>query len=870
MSIGVRSTPIPTRIESGAGSSPLKGEGADSLPLEGGVRVGVMRWLRRALYGLFAILVLAAFALIAYRQASLPDLHGSLKLSGIEASVDVVRDAEGIPHVYAQSDHDAWFTLGFVHAQDRLWQMEMNRRIAAGRVAEVLGRGALDADRFLRTLGVARNAAAIVRNLDASTRNTLESYAAGVNANLELRRASSRLAMPPEFLLTGAPFPEPWTPADSIGWSTMMAWDLLGNWTTELLRMRLAQKLTKKQIDEFLPPYREPFSGEAGGGKADAPLETADYTALYRSLKETTAQLSRAADAAPPGLIEGMGSNNWVVSGARSASGKPLLANDLHLGLSAPALWYFAHLHSPSLNVIGATLPGLPFVVLGHNDRIAWGFTNTGPDTQDLFIEELRQAGGRVTQVRTHYGWRALDIHTETIKVKSEPDVTLVVRASRHGPLVSDVSKSAGEAVGPLGGTDDKRYAIAFAWTALMPDDKTVRAGIGLNRARNRDEFVSALRDFHSPQQNIVYADVDGGIGFIAPGRIPVRKSNNDLKGQAPAPGWDARYDWMGFVPFPLLPQRFDPPNGRIVTANHKVVPDDYVPFLTSEWAPPYRARRIEALIDAKPRHDLASFAAIQADRRSLAALEALPLLMTTAPSNASARTAMERLARWDGTMDAEHPEPAIYAAWMRELSRLVYADELGPDLFAAYWDQRHVFLVNVLRNVDGQGRWCDDLTTPEVETCVGLQAKALDLALADLGRRLGPDIDRWKWGALHPARSEHRPFARVPMLSGVFDLRVPTGGDANTVNVGRYTIRDGLEPFASKHAASLRAIYDLADLEQSRFIHSTGQSGNRLSPLYANFVARWAAVRTVPMQTRREAVEKGAMGTLTLQPRQP
>ena len=830
-----------------------------------------MRWLRRALYGVFAILAFAALALAAYRWATLPDLNGTLKLSGIEAPVDVVRDAEGIPHIYAHSDHDAWFALGFVHAQDRLWQMEMNRRIAAGRVAEVLGRGALDTDRFLRTLGIARNAAAIARNLDVSTRNVLESYAAGVNTNLDMRRASSRLAMPPEFLLTGAPFPEAWTPADSIGWSTMMAWDLSGNWTSELLRMRLAQKLTKKQIDEFLPPYREPFSGVAGGdpgGKAEAPLETADYTALYRNLKQTSAQLSRAADAAPPSLVEGMGSNNWVVSGARSTSGKPLLANDPHLGLSAPALWYFAHLHSPSLNVIGATLPGLPFVVLGRNDRIAWGLTNTGPDTQDLFIEELRESSSGVAQVRTPDGWRDLDILHETIKVKGEPDVPLVVRASRHGPLVSDVSRSVGDAVGALAEGDARRYAIAFAWTALMPDDRTVQAGIGLNRARNRDEFVSAMRDFHSPQQNIVYADVDGRIGFIAPGRIPLRKTSNDLKGQAPAPGWDARYDWMGFVPFEQLPQRFDVPEGRIVTANHKVVADDYVPFLTSEWAPPYRARRIEALIDAKPRHDLASFAAIQADRRSLAALEALPQLMTTAPSNASARAAMERLARWDGTMDAEHPEPAIYAAWMRELSRLVYADELGPDLFAAYWDQRHVFLVNVLRNVDGQGRWCDDLTTPEVETCASLQSRALDLALADLGRRLGPHLERWKWGALHPARSEHRPFARVPMLSGVFDLRVPTGGDANTVNVGRYTIRDGLEPFASKHAASLRAIYDLADLEQSRFIHSTGQSGNRLSPLYANFVARWAAVRTVPMQTRREAVERGAMGTLSLQPR--
>ena len=801
-------------------------------------------------------LVFAALALIAggaalwYRSASQPQVTGTITLKGLTSRVDVVRDEEGIPHIYAKSSNDAYFALGFVHAQDRLWQLELNRRIPAGRMAEILGPNALDADRFLRTLGVRRNAEKILENLGPDTRASLEAYARGVNAYLESRSGP----LPPEFLLTGAPAPAPWQPVDSIGWQTMMAWDLGANWTQELLRMRLSQRLSLAQINEFLAPY-----------PGDPVLETQDYTQLYWELAGTTEQLAAVAAIAPPSYIDGMGSNNWVVAGNLSETGKPLLANDPHLGLYAPALWYFAHLSAPGLNVIGTTLPGIPSVVLGRNDRIAWGFTNTAPDVQDLYIERINPDDKR--QYQTPDGWASFKVRNETIKVKGQPDVTIEVRETRHGPVISGALPILEKAR-----LDAKKYVVSFAWTALRSDDLTLQAGMKFNRAQDWQQFLEGAKDFGSPQQSIVYADVDGNIGFVAPARIPLRKPENDLKGLAPAPGWDARYDWAGFVPFEELPRQYNPASQRIMTANHKIVAADYPHFLTSEWALPYRAQRIDALLDARPRHSMNSFAEIQKDHVSLAAQEILPVLRKTVPRSDRAKAALDALIGWNGAMDANRVEPLIYNAWMRTVSRHIFVDELGEALMKDYWEQRNVHLstVNVLTNKNGQGRWCVDVMIParnKRQDCSEVLSASLDAAMADLEQRYGQDMTKWRWGDAHVARAEHRPFGKVDVLARYFDIRVPSPGDTFTVNVGRHNFRDEKEPFANRHAASLRALYDLSNLENSRFIHSTGQSGNVLSPFYSNFVQRWVDVDYVPMKTRREEVMKNSQGVLTLSP---
>jgi len=660
--------------------------------------------------------------------------------------------------------------------------------------------------------------------------------------------------LPPEFLLTGAPAPAPWQPADSIGWQTMMAWDLGANWTQELLRMRLSQRLSLQQINEFLPPY-----------PGDQVLKTRDYTSLYRDLIGTGAQLAAVAAIAPPSYVEGMGSNNWVVSGALSETGKPLLANDPHLGLTAPSLWYFAHLSAPGLNVIGATLPGIPMVVLGRTDRIAWGFTNTAPDVQDLYIERINPANRK--QYQTPNGWNDFSTRVETIKVKGQPDVALEINETRHGPVITGalpvVDKTA---------LDANKYVISFAWTALRPDDLTLQAGIEINRARNWQEFLGAMRDFASPQQNIVYADIDGNIGFIAPGRVPIRKPDNDLKGLAPAPGWDARYDWAGFIPFEDLPRQYNPAAQKLVTANQKIVAPDYPYFLTSEWALPYRAERINALLDAQPKHNVDSFARIQRDDISPAAQELLPILRKARPKSKRAQAALEMLVGWHGEMTIDRPEPLIFNAWTRAASYRIFADELGEALMQDYWEQRnvHLSMVDVLKNKDGQGKWCVDVSAGaagKAQSCDEVLSVSLEIALDDLARRYGNDMSQWRWGMAHMARSEHRPFGKVESLAGFFDIRVVTPGDTYSINVGRYNLRDEKEPFVSRHAASLRTIYDLSNLENSLFIYSTGQSGNVLSPQYRSYAQRWAEVAYLPMQMRREQVEKNSMGTLTLVP---
>jgi penicillin amidase len=793
--------------------------------------LSTMRLLLKLLLGAFALAALAAGGGYLFLLQSLPKVDGEARLPGLQAPAEILRDRYGIPHIFAASLEDASFALGYAHAQDRLWQLEMNRRIAAGRLSEIFGPGELETDRFLRTLGMRRAAEANLRAFDAETRNLLEAYAAGINAFL-----ASNPVLPLEFWVLGVR-PEPWTPADSVAWMKMMAWDLGGNWRNEVLRMRLAKTLPLARIQEFVAPY-----------PGETPPEITDLKTLYGALEREGVQLAedavRLAEIAPGVQPEGLGSNNWVVSGARSASGKPLLANDPHLGLTAPPVWYFAHLSVGGVNLIGATLPGVPAIVLGRSDRFAWGFTNTGPDVQDLYIEKLDNAGN----YQTPDGPRAFELIDEVIRVKGAEPERLRVRVSRHGPVISDVLRPAQD-LAPRG------HVLAFAWTALRADDLTAQSALKVARARDWEGFLAAVRDFHTPQQNMVYADVDGNIGFVAAGRVPVRKPDNDLKGLAPAPGWLAKYDWDGFLPFEALPRSYNPPDGALYSANHKITPPGYAHFISAEWQPPYRAERIRELLEATPKHSISSFARMQADVVSLALREALPRLLATRPRSEEARRALAQLAKWDGEMAPGRSEPLVAWAWWRELTRALYADELG-DAFRSNWLARANFVARAISAGHDEARWCDDVRTAAAETCEELLALSLESALADLRRRYGEDPGRWRWGPAHFARHEHRPFGRQPLLAHAFDIRVPTPGDVYTVNVGRNNFNDEAQPYANRHAASLRAIYDLSDLEKSLYIHSGGQSGNRLSPHYEAFTEAWAKGEYIQMVTARAALE--------------
>lgn len=802
-----------------------------------------MRWLIRGVLALLVLGLLLAAAVAIYVQRVNPVHDGALALPGLQAEVRITRDAHGVPTIRADSDADAFFALGVVHVQDRLWQMETHRRIGSGRLAETFGAAALDTDRFLRALGVRRAAQAQWERLPAESRAVLEAYTKGVNA--ALRQLKAR---PPEFMVLGV-VPEAWTPVDSLAWALMMAWDLGGNWRNELLRMRLAAVLPPARIDELMPPY-----------PGDAPPMLRDYAQLYRDLGLLKGPVRQAwldlPEQAPPSGIEGTGSNNWVLAGARSATGRPLLANDPHLGLSTPALWYFARLKTPTLDVGGATMPGLPSVVLGQNPHIAWGFTNTAPDVQDLYIEQVDPADP--SRYRTPDGFAAFELAEERIQVKGGDEVVMTVRRTRHGPVISDAAG--------LDDVSNAGHVLAMRWTALDPDSDPIAPSLGFMRATSVAAFVAAAEAWVAPMQNMVVADAEGRIGVISPGRVPLRRPEHDLAGQVPAPGWDARYDWIGFVPASETPRELDPARGFIATANHRITAPGYRHHITHDWTLPYRQQRIEQLLGQREKHTLAELGWIQADQKSLAAEKLLPWLKQAKPAHALASAAQQQLAGWDGTMAADRAAPLIHWAWQRALARRLFEDDVGEVLFSKHFGGRSFQDALELVLTKDDAAWCDDRRTPAPETCAQRADVALADALDELQARFGADPARWRWDDAHRAVSEHRPFSKVGALAPWFEVSVPVGGDTHTVDAMRVGLsEDAAQRYRSTHGPSLRALYDVADRANSRVMHSSGQSGLPWAAAYRSFVQPWAAGQDVPLWPAGAAAAAG--GTLSLQP---
>jgi penicillin G amidase len=811
------------------------------------------------LCALILVAFLAVLALVAaiYARGTVAKLSGEALFTGISSPVEIVRDSNAVPHIYAATFDDAYAALGYAHAQDRLWQMELNRRLPAGRLSELLGKSTLETDQFFRAIGMRRAAAKSLAILDDATKRALQRYADGVNQFINAPTSN----LPVEFAVFGIK-PEPWTPLDTVTFGKLMAWDLSYNWRTELMRMRLSQRLSAQQIAQFMPtgsgvalpilPELKQFYADAG-----LVLPAAGNDAKVAALE---AQWIAQAQQLQP---DSLGSNNWVVAGGKTMSGKPLLANDPHLALSAPSIWYFAHLASAATkqNIVGVTLPGSPFVVLGRNDHIAWGATNTGPDTQDIFIERC------VTDCKTAYqtptGSAPFLKRTETFKVRFSADVVMEQYETRHGPVISGTSKAA-EGLIPAG------YVISLGWTGLLDGDTTAAANRAQQFAHDWPSFLEAVKLFTTPQQSMVFADVAGNIGMIAAARVPIRKAANKLHGLAPSPGWNADYDWDGFIPVDELPKTYNPAQQSIATANNKIVADDYKPILAHEWAAPFRVNRINELIVATPKHSMASMQALQGDTHSGYAKQMLPLLLVPEPKSPRAAAARQLLKSWDANARAQDAAPLIFAQWMRELTKRIYADELGTDLFDRAWDQRAIFMFNTLSNsTNAQGAWCDNITTSQKETCANQIADALDEAVAQLQVQYGVDINKWAWGDAHVALSEHRPFAQFGALFEYFNIRRAVPGDSFTVNVGGYRIANKTAPFAANHAASMRAIYDFSDLENSVFMHSTGQSGNRFSPYYDSLADRWAANEMLRIPTAREKVQTSQIGSIKLLPSQ-
>jgi penicillin G amidase len=798
----------------------------------------IIKWIRRALIALLLLALLAGLVTALYAWRASPQHSGNLQASGLQAKVKIDRDAHGVPTIEAESDADLAYALGFTHAQDRGWQLEVQRRIGAGRLSEAFGATALETDRFLRALGVRRAAQAQwdwgASHGNPQARKMAEAYANGINAGWRSQ------ARPPEMIILGLQFEE-WTPVDSLAWALMMAWDLGGNWKSELERFRLALQLPAPvgeraaQIAELLPPY-----------PGDRLPALADYPNLYASLglgSGTPSPALQLADYFSSG-VEGIGSNNWAVAASHSANGQALLANDPHLKLQAPALWYLARLKRPGFEAAGGTLPGLPHIVLGQNQHIAWAFTNTGPDTQDLYLEEIRESEGR-TEVRTPNGWQAATLVEEVIRIKGGQQEVMKLRIGRHGPFISD----AGAGKELLRTTGRRQFALALRWTALEPTQDPLGAAFKQNRAKNFAEYREAMKSWQNPQQSMLVAEKSGDIHFIAPGHIPVRAPENDLHGLLPAPGWEARYDWQGSIPFDALPQENKPARGWLATANQKIHANDYAPHLSHEWALPHRQQRIEHLLQAIPKHTLDTLATMQADVLSLGALPLLKSFKAAHSDHPLAAKLAAQQAAFEGHMNEADAAPALFWAWLRHFTEGVLSDDLGPTAPKLLASRSFRDAIERIAQTDNSP-WCDERSTSQVETCPMQANAALGKALDELQTRLGGDPSRWQYGELHRAKAEHRPFSRVPLLRPFFELSAPSGGDPYGINVAsvRFAADWAGERYQSDHGPSLRALYDLGDPTRSRVMISTGQSGLPWSRQYRDLLKPWMAVQYLPL----------------------
>ncbi len=774
-----------------------------------------------------------------------PTTSGTLAAPGLQQTVEVYRDSLGIPHLYAANEHDLFFAQGFVHAQERFWQMEFWRRIGAGRLSEILGPSALENDRFIRTLGWHRVAAKELEALAGEDRDALQAYADGVNAYVSANRGKLGL----EFVLlglTGVSFePEPWTPLNTLTWAKVMAWDLGGNMDDELLRSHLAAALGDNAVRVFYPDYPPDYP---------VIVSQAVHPATLAAIPE---QASRPLAF---GRGSGIGSNSWVVAGSRTDTGMPYLANDPHLGIQMPSIWYEIGLHCTEpgpacrYDLVGASFAGAPGVIIGHNARIAWGLTNLGPDVQDLFIERLNP--DNPMQYEYQGVWQDLELITEEIAVAGEEEpVTILVRQSRHGPIINDV----------LGGPEDDWYfgwqPLALSWTALQPSS-LIPSVLRIDRAGNWEEFREALRYWDIASQNFVYADVDGNIGYQAPGRIPQRASGN---GTMPVPGWTGEHEWTGFIPFDSLPTSFNPEKGYISTANNAVVGESYPYLLTKDWDPGYRALRLDEALANDSSLTRDEIQLLQGDSLSTWTRQVLPYVLALNPEDPALFEAIGLLRAWDGNATRDSGAAALFEVFRLHLAQRVFEDEMGEKLFEKAIEQSMVALLNLLE--DPTSAWFDDRRTPEVEDREMILLLALADAVDELMESQGEDMTGWRWGDLHRATFENQSLGQsgIAPIERIFNRGpVEVDGLGDTLNATSY---DLAEPFDVNWVPSYRQIIDLADFARSVSVHTTGQSGHPFHPHYDDMIDLWRNIQLHPMLWARSDVEASAADHLTLTP---
>ena len=791
----------------------------------------------RALVSGLIVILLIAGSLAAWLRwrahACLPQLDGAIQVAGLEAPVEVSRDARGVPHIRARSLEDAVLAQGYVTAQDRLWQMDLSRRLAQGELSEILGKRTLDLDIESRKLGLSQAADRAVRELDRQSREVLAAYARGVNAFI----AGHKDRLPIEFPLLHYR-PRAWREADSIGVALNMAKRLNTSWRTDLMRERLRSRLTPQLYTDLLPdrspldhPVAEPVAGPVRVAHPDASgaLVSELPSAGTADVDPMLATLAESAD----GFDFALGSNNWAVSGAHTQSGKPLLANDPHLSHSVPSVWYQVEIEAPGLHVAGVSLPGGPLVVIGHNDRIAWGMTNTGPDVQDLYLETFKPGDPNKYLVKGR--WVDAEAREEHINVRAAADAHLTARATRHGPVIGE----------------DGKYSLALKWTALQPHALAFTF-LKMDQAQNWEQFKDALRSFTGPEQNMVYADVDGNIGYYAPAWIPIRKRGD---GSAPVPGDSDDYEWIGYVPFEGLPHAYNPAGGIIATANSRVAPDHYPYFITHDWAAPWRTARIFELLEAGSNFTVADMLRIEMDVHSLEdedlARELLEAGAAHPPASAEAQSALSLLHDWDGEARTNSAATLISELTRPALLERLLKPKLGRDASLYHWLLSTTFVDNAIHN-----NWTRWLPPGDADFNATLM-ESLEDGLKQIQKLAGSkDPNAWRWGYTIPV-TFHHPLEGIPFGRRLFDVGpFPQMGMGTTIKA----TTPGSGP-------SMRMVVDFSDLDRSVNNITLGESGQAFSPYYKDQLDAWSSGRSFPMLFSDAAVEKGAVHKLVLDP---
>ncbi|WP_442970795.1 penicillin acylase family protein [Rossellomorea sp. LJF3] len=745
---------------------------------------------------LFILLGLLIFANY-YIDRSLPVTSGTITLKGLSNEVKIIRDEDGVPHIQAQNEKDLYMAQGYVQAQDRLFQMDLSRRQASGRLSEVVGEKAVDRDKFFRTFGLRRAAEVSFTAYPDEAKQLLEWYAEGVNAYME--EAIDGGSLPIEFTLLGYK-PEKWTPIDSLTIGKYMAFDLGGHWQGQAFRYWALDNLSKEKAYDLFPTYPK-----------DAPTILS-----YIGEPQIDFKQSFAAAVIPP---EFNGSNNWVLSGDKTKSGKPLLADDPHLSLGTPSIWYQMQLESPEVNVSGVIFAGIPGIILGHNEQIAWGVTNTGPDVQDLYIEKRSEED---PDLFLYDGkWEKATIVQEPIKVKDSETIPYKVTITRHGPVISEFAHQ-----------DEAKEVMAMRWTALDPSLE-LSAIININKAKNWDEFEEALEDFHVPTQNFVFASKDGTIAYKANGKIPIRKKGDGL---LPVPGWDPDYDWQGFIPFDELPKVINPESGFVATANNKVVGEDYPYHISHHWAQPYRYMRISEYLEGKNELTISDMKALQMDQKNLHAREFVPIItedLETGSLTDEQTKAIEILKSWNYLDNKNLAAPLIFHQWMNEISTGLFEKDVPDDMMKLFEGRQSVVDELIRKAHNGEeSEWFADQ-----EGYDSFLAKSLISALSELEEAYGSSMDEWEWGMYHRVYFEHPLSSASPILKKFLNARepVPVGGSRVTVEAASYN-----EEGIVNHGASWRFAIDTSDMENGYHIVGPGQAGHYKSEWYQDQIDAW------------------------------